>query len=61
MASPRETIADAFTKLKESLSERDAYDFASTELKDIRKAMRDIDNEQRQRQSAQNLQRRNRS
>lgn len=57
MASPRETIAEAFTKLKQSLSESDAYDFASTELKDVRKAVRDIDSEQRQRQSAQNLQR----
>jgi hypothetical protein len=37
-------IADAFGKLKRSVSEEDAYKFALMELKDVWAAMREIDN-----------------
>ena len=57
MANPISVIADAFEKLKHSISEEDAHDFASTELKDVWKAAREIDGAQRNRQSAQNLRR----
>lgn len=57
MANPTNVIADAFEKLKRSISDEDAHNFASTELKDVWKALRDIDNAQRKRQSAQNLRR----
>ncbi|CAG8975823.1 hypothetical protein HYALB_00009403 [Hymenoscyphus albidus] len=57
MASPTDVIADAFQKLKRSLSEDDAYNFASTELQDVWVTVREIDSEQRKRQSAQNLRR----
>jgi hypothetical protein len=57
MANPISVIADAFEKLKHSVSEEDAHDFASTELKDVWKAAREIDGAQRNRQSAQNLRR----
>ncbi|CAG8952745.1 hypothetical protein HYFRA_00008989 [Hymenoscyphus fraxineus] len=57
MASPTDVIADAFQKLKRSISEDDAYNFASTELQDVWNTVRAIDSEQRKRQSAQNLRR----
>ncbi|EMR87314.1 putative nacht domain protein [Botrytis cinerea BcDW1] len=57
MASPQNTIAGAFKRLKSSISEQDAHNFASTELKDVRLAVREIDSTQRQRQSGQNLRR----
>jgi hypothetical protein len=57
MANPTNVIADAFEKLKRSISDEDAHDFASTNLKDVWKAVRDIENAQRKRQSAQNLRR----
>jgi hypothetical protein len=57
MANPTNTIADAFEKLKRSISDDDAQDFASTDLKAVWKAVRNIDNAQRRRQSAQNLRR----
>ena len=57
MASPQAVIGDAFEKLKRSISEEDAYNFASTELKDVWSAVREIDIKQRKRQSAQNLRR----
>jgi hypothetical protein len=55
MADPQTTIADAFNKLKRSISEEDAHKFASTELKDVWAAVREIDIAQRKRRSAQNL------
>ncbi|KAH6710613.1 hypothetical protein BKA61DRAFT_612024 [Leptodontidium sp. MPI-SDFR-AT-0119] len=57
MTAPVTTIADAFKRLKQSVSEDDAYDFASTELADVWRAVREIDNKHRQSQSAQNLRR----
>ncbi|CCD50121.1 similar to NACHT domain protein [Botrytis cinerea T4] len=57
MASPQNTIAGAFKRLKSSISEQDAHNFASTELKDVWLAVREIDSTQRQRQSGQNLRR----
>ena len=57
MANPQNVIADAFEKLKSSVSDEDAYNFASTELKDVWSAVKDIDSKQRKRQSAQNLRR----
>jgi hypothetical protein len=57
MANPQAVIADAFEKLKRSISQEDAYKFASTELKDVWWAVREIDRQQRERQSAQNLRR----
>lgn len=57
MANPQSVIADAFEKLKRSISEEDARNFASTELKDVWSAVREIDGKQRKRQSAQNLRR----
>ena len=57
MASPRDVIADAFGKLKRSISEEDAHRFASTELQDVWTAVRDIDCRQRKRLSAQNMRR----
>jgi len=56
-ANPTSVIADAFEKLKRSVSVEDAHDFASTELEDVWKAVREIDSAQRKRQSAQNLRR----
>ena len=55
MANPRDVIADAFGKLKHSISEEDAHKFASTELKDVWVAVREIDSRQRRRLSAQNM------
>jgi hypothetical protein len=57
MANPKNVIEDAFEKLKRSISEEDAHDFASTDLKDVWKAVRDIENGQLKRRSAQNLRR----
>jgi hypothetical protein len=57
MANPTNMIADAFQRLKRSISDEDAHDFASTDLEDVWKAVRDIENAQRKRQSAQNLRR----
>ncbi|CZR56608.1 uncharacterized protein PAC_06497 [Phialocephala subalpina] len=57
MENPHDVIADAFKKLERSISEDDAHNFASTELKDVWSAVRDIDSKQRKRQSAQNLRR----
>jgi hypothetical protein len=57
MADPRATIADSFEKLKRSISEEDAHNFASTELQDVWLAVREIDSRQRKRRSAQNLRR----
>jgi hypothetical protein len=55
MANPTLIISDAFEKLRRTVSSDDAHDFASTELKDVWKAVREIDAMQRKRQSAQNL------
>jgi hypothetical protein len=57
MANPQTVIAESFEKLKRSISEEDAHKFASTELKDVWTAVRDIDSKQRKRQSAQSLRR----
>ncbi|PMD47183.1 hypothetical protein L207DRAFT_448755, partial [Hyaloscypha variabilis F] len=57
MANPQDVIADAFGKLKHSISEEDAHKFASTELKDVWVAVREIDSSQRRRLSAQNMRR----
>jgi hypothetical protein len=57
MASPRNTIADAFQKLRRSISDEDAHKFASTRLEDVWAAVREIENAQRKRRCAQNLQR----
>ena len=57
MADPQATIRDAFEKLKHSVSEEDAHKFASTELEDVWSAVREIDDRQRKRLSAQNLRR----
>lgn len=48
MTAPVTTIADAFKRLKQSVSEDDAYDFASTKLADVWRAVREIDNKHRQ-------------
>ncbi|PQE30167.1 hypothetical protein CJF32_00003620 [Rutstroemia sp. NJR-2017a WRK4] len=57
MADPQAVIAGAFEKLRRSISEEDAHKFASTELKDVWSAIREIDSKQRKRLSAQNLRR----
>jgi hypothetical protein len=57
MGMPLNVIAESFNKLKRSITDEDAHNFASTELNDVWKAVREIDNAQRQRQSAQNLRR----
>lgn len=57
MASPRNLISDAFEKLRRTISAEDAHEFASTNLKDVWKAVQDIQNLQRKRQSVQNLRR----
>jgi hypothetical protein len=57
MADPQAVIAGAFEKLRRSISEEDAHKFASTELKDVWSAIREIDSKQRKRFSAQNLRR----
>lgn len=57
MANPRDVIADAFGKFKRSISEEDAHKFASTELKDVWVAIREIDIRQRRQRSAQNMRR----
>ena len=57
MANPKGVIADAFEKLRRSISEEDAKKFASTNLKDVWSAVREIDDTHRRRQSAQNLRR----
>ncbi|KAM3064939.1 hypothetical protein ACMFMF_011556 [Clarireedia jacksonii] len=57
MASPQAVIAEAFEKLRRSVSEEDAHKFASTELNDVWSAIREIDSIQRKRLSAQNLRR----
>lgn len=57
MADPQAVIADAFAKLKRSISEEDAHSFASTELKDVWAAIRTIDKTQRKRESSQNMRR----
>ena len=55
MANPTNVIADTFEKLKRSISDEDAHNFASTDLQDVWKAVRDIENAQRKRQSAQKM------
>jgi hypothetical protein len=55
MANLTNVIADVFEKLKQSILDEDANDFASTDLKDVWKAVQDIENAQRKRQSVQNL------
>ncbi|KAF8865135.1 hypothetical protein BDZ45DRAFT_474377 [Acephala macrosclerotiorum] len=57
MEQPLDAIAEAFTKLGQSISHEDARTFESTRLEDVWKAVREIENTQRQRQSAQNLRR----
>lgn len=57
MSAPITTIEDAFRRLKQSVSRDDAHEFASTQLADVWQAVREIDNAQRQRQSAQNMRR----
>jgi len=57
MANPTNVIVDAFEKLKRSISEEDAHNFACTDLQDVWKAVREIENVQRKRQSAQNMRR----
>jgi hypothetical protein len=57
MADPQTVISAAFEKLKRSISEEDADTFASTELRDVRAAVREIDNIQRKRESSQNMRR----
>jgi hypothetical protein len=57
MSIALDIISESFNKLKQSISDEDAHNFASTELKDVWAAVREIDNAQRQRQSAQNLRR----
>jgi hypothetical protein len=57
MANPTVIISDAFDKLRRSISDEDAHDFESTELRDVWNAAREIDAAQRKRQSAQNLHR----
>lgn len=57
MARPTSVIADAFQRLHRSISDEDAHKFASTELKDVWAAVREIEITQRKRQSAQNLRR----
>ncbi|PVH71621.1 hypothetical protein DL98DRAFT_363413, partial [Cadophora sp. DSE1049] len=57
MNGPVNIIADAFQRLKQSVTDDDAYDFESTRLGDVWQAVREIDNAQRQRQSAQNMRR----
>ena len=57
MADPQAIIAGAIEKFKRPISEEDAHNFASTELKDVWSAVREIDTRQRRRQSAQNLRR----
>jgi dsDNA-specific endonuclease/ATPase MutS2 len=57
MASPKDIIAEAFEKLKNSISEEDKHQFASTELEDVWSAARQIESNQRKRLSAQNLRR----
>lgn len=57
MADPQAVISAAFEKFKRSISEEDADTFASTELRDVRAAAREIDNIQRKRESSQNMRR----
>jgi hypothetical protein len=57
MGIPLDIISESFHKLKHSISDEDAHNFASTEVEDVWKAVREIDSAQRQRQSAQNLRR----
>jgi hypothetical protein len=57
IANPTGIIANAFERLRDSISKEDAHDFASTELKDVWKVVREIDAAQRKRQSGQNLRR----
>lgn len=57
MSIPLDIISESFNKLKQSISDEDAHNFASTELKDVWATVREIDSAQRQRQSAQNLRR----
>jgi hypothetical protein len=52
-----DAIANAIEKFKQSISQEDAHDFAHTELRDVWKAIDDIQNAQRQRQSLQNIRR----
>lgn len=57
MANAESMIRNACERLKASISVVDAHQFASTELKDVWSALHQINNEQRARQSAQNLRR----
>ena len=57
MADPQATIKHAFEKLKMSISVEDHHTFASTELEDVWRAVRDIETKQRQRRSAQHIRR----
>lgn len=55
MDGPNSAIASAFKKFENKISIEDANTFANTELKDVWKAVRDIDTAQRRRLSARNL------
>jgi hypothetical protein len=60
MAAPEHRpvlIDDAFNKLKQSISEKDAHDFQSTVLEDVWTVARKIEDTQRKRQLAQHLRR----
>lgn len=57
-SAPAQTaLAEAFDKLKSSVSAGDAVNFQSTSLQDVWKAARDIERLQQQRQSVRNLRR----
>lgn len=51
------TLAEAFDKLKSSVSDSDAVVFQSTLLQDVWKAARDIEHLQQRRRSVRNLRR----
>lgn len=57
MADPQTVISAAFAKFKHSISEEDADRFSSTELRDVRAAVREIDDIHRKRESSQNMRR----
>ena len=50
-------IKDAFERLSTSISRDDARDFKSTTLKDVRDAIKQIEQDQSQRQSLRNVRR----
>lgn len=55
MARAKATIGKAFESFRESLAPEHRHTFVSTELQDVRDAVRDIQTSQRKRGSAQNL------